>query len=307
MAKVDQPVSLIPGQLKGLHLFHFDAAPCAQRVRFALGEKGLSRGREEQYADVSSRAVQAQECRWVSRRVNLSKKEHMTDVYAEIHPNMVVPALVHDGILHLESLDIITYLDEAFGGDALIPKDAELNKRTMARVEEAKKLHLSLRYVTFYWGLGRLAMLNRKEQKNLARIASKGNDQEKLMIFYDGYSNKTVEKSVYVEHLILLNKALHQCNEAMADGRQFFMCDEVTIADPFWAMKILRLLECGYPVAEQHPRVYAWYQRMYQRPSFQNEVMAKNRLSNRFFHAKSKFESVLGIGLKKEVKALAAA
>ncbi len=46
MPKVEQPASPIPGALNGLHLFHFDGAPCAQRVRFALGEKGLARGRE---------------------------------------------------------------------------------------------------------------------------------------------------------------------------------------------------------------------------------------------------------------------
>ena len=43
MPKVEQPASPIPGALKGLHLFHFDGAPCAQRVRFALGEKGLAK------------------------------------------------------------------------------------------------------------------------------------------------------------------------------------------------------------------------------------------------------------------------
>jgi len=31
----------------------------------------------------------------------------------------------------------------------------------MALVERAKVLHLSIRYVTFHWGLSRLAMLNR--------------------------------------------------------------------------------------------------------------------------------------------------
>jgi len=34
---------------------------------------------------------------------------------------MVVPALVYDGKLYLESMDIIQYLDQAFGGSPFIP------------------------------------------------------------------------------------------------------------------------------------------------------------------------------------------
>jgi hypothetical protein len=37
MTKIENPKSPIVGRLEGLHLFHFDGAPCAQQVRFALG------------------------------------------------------------------------------------------------------------------------------------------------------------------------------------------------------------------------------------------------------------------------------
>ncbi len=67
--------SIVPG-LKGLHLFHFDGAPCAQRVRFVLGEKGLKRGREVRFDDPSSDAAQAQGNCWISRSVSLIKRKH---------------------------------------------------------------------------------------------------------------------------------------------------------------------------------------------------------------------------------------
>ena len=174
MPRIDQPTSPIPAQLEGLHLFHFDGAPCAQRVRFALGEKGLSRGREVRYDDTSPAAVVGQAGRWVSRVVSLVSKDHMTPAYAAIHPNMVVPALVHDGALYLESMDIIEYLDQTFGGAQLIPSDADARAATMARVEQAKELHRSIRYVTFRWGLGRLAKLSDKERAQLAVLARQG-------------------------------------------------------------------------------------------------------------------------------------
>jgi len=90
MPRIDTPISPVVSQLQGLHLFHFDGAPCAQRVRFALGEKGLSRGREVKFDSTAADAVSGEPGRWVSRIVSLVKKDHMTPSYAQIHPNMVV-------------------------------------------------------------------------------------------------------------------------------------------------------------------------------------------------------------------------
>jgi glutathione S-transferase len=306
MPKIAHPKSPIPGALEGLHLFHYDGAPCAQRVRFALGEKGLARGREEKFDSVTPSAIRGEDGRWVSRLVSLVKKDHMTETYAKIHPNMVVPALVHDGNLFLESMEIIEYLDEAFGGAPLVPKEPKLREATMNRVEQAKELHRSIRYVTFHWGLGRLAMLNPKERQQLATLARQGKDGEHLVQFYDGYSTRTIPESVYREHLANLHAAFCELDAELADGRRFLMSDELSIADAFWAMKILRLLECGYPVQSRHPNLHAWYQRIYQRPSFQNEVMGKNHLTNRVFRAKARIESLFGRGLKQAVDALAA-
>ena len=39
MPRIDHPKSPLVPKLQGLHLFHFEGAPCAQRVRFALAER----------------------------------------------------------------------------------------------------------------------------------------------------------------------------------------------------------------------------------------------------------------------------
>lgn len=299
MPVIHQSRSEIPQKLKGLHLFHFDGAPCAQRVRFSLGEKGLARGREVKFDSVCPSAIEGEQGRWVSRIVSLPKKQHMTKTYAEIHPNMVVPALVHDGRLILESMDIIEYLDDEFGGTALIPKPAALREDTMQRVEQAKALHRSIRYVSFYWGLGRLAMLKPQEQQALVQLASEGGDGENLVKFYEGYSRQTIPQDIYYEHLRKLYDAFSHLDKEFTDGRLYFMSDDISIADAFWSMKVLKLIEVGYPMRDYHPNVYAWYKRVYERPSFQNEVMSNNRLMNRFFRTKSFIENFLGVGLKK--------
>ncbi|QLC21177.1 glutathione S-transferase family protein [Parasphingopyxis sp. CP4] len=306
MALIHTPASPIPEQLEGVHLFHFDGAPCAQRVRFALGEKGLARGREVVFDSVTPDDVTGEDGKWVSRRVSLVKKEHMTDAYAAIHPDMVVPALVHDGRLYLESMDIITYLDEAFGGDPMVPADPELRTATMARVEQAKKLHLSLRYVTFHWGLGRLAMLKPKERNSLSDLAANGQDGENLVSFYSAFSTRSIPDAVNQDHLTKLYAAFCELDVELADGRTFLMGDTLTIADPFWAMKVLRLKETGYPFPSYHPALNSWFERIRARPAFQNEVMGRNRMNNRFFTAKSAVDNLLGRGLKRALADIAA-
>ena len=304
MPKIDAPVSPIVARLQGLHLFHFDGAPCAQRVRFALGEKGITRGREVKFDAVTAQSVQGEKNSWVSRVVSLAKKEHISPAYAQIHPDMVVPALVHNGQLYLESLDIIAYLDNAFGGPRLIPPPSPLLDDTMALVEQAKQLHVSLRYVSFRWGLGRLAMLKPKERARLSKLAGQGSDKENLVSFYDAYSTRSIPQRLFHQHLARLYKAFQVLDSQMSDGRRYLLGDSLTIADVFWSMKVLRLIETGYPVAVHHPELFLWYQRMYNRPSFQNEVMARNRMSKRFFRAKSGLDNALGLGLRRAVARL---
>ncbi len=304
MPLIEHPSSPLPGKLEGLHLFHYDGAPCAQRVRFALGEKGLVRGREVAYLSEQAKDVHAESGEWISRLVSLPKLAHMTEGYAAIHPNMVVPALVHDSRLYLESLDIIEYLDETFGGPRLVPEAADVRAATMELVAQAEALHRSIRYVSFRWGLGRLAMLNSKQRGALAELAQSGNDGERLVNFYEGFSTGGIAESVYLDHLQLLFAGFSEIDERLKDRRAFLMGDDVSIADPFWAMKILRMTECGYPIEDHHPALSAWYQRISQRPAFKESVMGKNHLSHRFFLAKAAVERWLGKGLHQAVQSV---
>ncbi|MCH9675302.1 MAG: glutathione S-transferase family protein [Gammaproteobacteria bacterium] len=302
MARIEQPKSPIVGKLEGVHLFHFDGAPCAQRVRFALHEKGLMRGREVRFDADDPASSKGEAGAWVSRQVSLVKKEHMTATYAQIQPNLVVPALVHDGELHIESMDIVEYLDEAFGGTPLVPKhNPELMADAQALTDLGKALHRSIRFVTFRWGLRGLARLSAKEERQLQELLRNAEDGEQLISFYEGYDKKSIPDAVYVEHLEKLNEAFRTHEERLRDGRHFLSGDNLTMADIIWAMKTLRLLECDYPFEQCFPGCFAWFQRISGRPSFQQGVMGKHRLMSTAFRAKASIEHLLGIGLKREV------
>ncbi|WP_170287234.1 glutathione S-transferase family protein [Halioglobus maricola] len=302
MALIEHPRSPIAGKLEGVHLFHYDGAPCAQRVRFALHEKGLSRGREVKFDAGDPVSCAGQQGAWVSRQVSLVKKDHLTEAYALIQPNLVVPALVHDGRLHIESMDIVEYLDEAFGGAPLVPKnDTAVMEDATGLTRLGKELHRSIRFVTFRWGLRGLARLSKEDEEQLRDLLKNGNDTEQLVNFYEGYDRQSIPETIYEEHLEKLNAAFRDHEHRLSDGRDFLTGSDLTMADVIWAMKTLRLIECGYPFEQCFPLYFAWFQRISQRPSFREGVMGKHRLMSSAFKFKARLENLLGIGLKREV------
>ena len=300
--KLDNPKSPIIPKLEGIHLFHYDAAPCAQRVRFALHEKGLLRGREVKFDAAEPASCRGEDGAWISRTVSLAKKEHLSAAYADIQPNLVVPALVHDGVLHIESMDIVEYLDETFGGEPLIPKHKpEQLADAVALTQQGKALHRSIRFVSFRWGLRGLGRLNNQEENQLRKLLRDGQDGEDLIRFYEDYNHKTITDDVYTEHLIKLNESFKQHEQRLQDGRAFLTGESLSMADVIWAMKTLRLIECGYPFVQCFPAYFEWYQRVSSRPSFQQGVMGKHRFMNKAFRFKAGVEHLMGIGLKREV------
>src|SRR5262249_22499032 len=75
---------------------------CSMRVRMALDEKQVP---------------------WISHHLDLRKNETRTPEYFSINPYGLVPALVDDGVLLIESDDIIEYLDSKFPDPPLRPAD----------------------------------------------------------------------------------------------------------------------------------------------------------------------------------------
>jgi len=92
-----------------LELYHNDISVCAQKVRIVLFEKGEP---------------------WKSHHLNLRRGDQFDPAYMKLNPNGVVPTLVHDGRVVIESNAIIEYLDEAFPEPPLRPAD-EAARETM--------------------------------------------------------------------------------------------------------------------------------------------------------------------------------
>lgn len=298
MAIIENPASPLVKKLEGVHLFHFEGAPCAQRVRFALAERGLARGREVPLFSDRPTHCAADDGRWVSRHVSLIKKDHISLEYAAIHPHMVVPALVHDGVLHIESMDIVKYVDDHWPGDKLIPEDPTRARDSEQWVARGKELHRSVRFVSFRWGLRALGKLSKKEESRLLKLEV-ANSPERMGEFYTGFDQGSIPEPVFLDHLRKLEAAYREIDRLLeSDGRLFITGPTLTPADILWSLAVLRISECGYPFQRHYPALWAWFQRIRLRPGFREGVMGRNKLLSGFMTAKAGLENWFGKGLK---------
>lgn len=94
-----------------LHLYHNDMSVCAQKVRMVLAHKELP---------------------WEGTHLNLRAGEQFSPDFRKLSPKGLVPVLVHDGDVIIESNAIVEYLDEVFIDAPLLPQDAV--ERAYARV-----------------------------------------------------------------------------------------------------------------------------------------------------------------------------
>ncbi len=112
-----------------LDLYHHGSSVCAAKVRFALGEKKLE---------------------WQGHYLDILKGDQFAPEYQKLNPKAVVPTLVHDGQVIVESTVINEYIDETFADVPLKPASplerAEMRLWTKA-VDE--NLHPACGEITF--------------------------------------------------------------------------------------------------------------------------------------------------------------
>ena len=110
----------------GVHVLHFMVSSCSRKLRIFLNLKGI---------------------KWESHLVDLFANENFQPWFLGINPRGLVPVLVHDGAVHIESNDIIQYLEQKFPTPALIPAGHENELADLLKHED--DLHLDFRTLSF--------------------------------------------------------------------------------------------------------------------------------------------------------------
>src|SRR3569833_456536 len=92
----------LPRETSMLELYHNNISVCSQKVRVVLAEKNQP---------------------WTNHHMSLAKGEQLTPEFKAMSPRGLVPVLVHDGNVIVESSVICSYLDEVFPEPPLMPKN----------------------------------------------------------------------------------------------------------------------------------------------------------------------------------------
>jgi glutathione S-transferase len=240
---------------KGVHVLHYAGSSCSQKLRIFLNLKGVA---------------------WDSHVVDLQKNENFTPWFLGINPRGLVPVLVHDGAVHIESNDIITYLETAFPLSKLIPPGRQNDVAALLRYED--DLHLDFRTLSFrfvfappgppkpapalesYAANGSGTVLGQPDGEKAVQIAYWRHAAE------EGFTDQAARAAArkFRTEFDALDKRLAQ--------HPYLLGEALSVLDIAWFIYANRLSLAGYPLARLHPRVGAWFDKLAARPEFAKEV-----------------------------------
>jgi glutathione S-transferase len=240
---------------KGLHVLHFMGSSCSQKLRVFLNLKGIP---------------------WQSHHIDLPANENFQPWFLGINPRGLVPVLVHDGAVHIESNDIITYLEKIFPTPRLIPAGHENEVAALLRHED--DLHLDLRTLSFRFVFAPPGPP--KPAEALKSYAANGSgtvrgqiDRDKaIQIDFweraakEGFTDEQVRESAWKFRGEFGKMDNHLTREPYLMGKM------LSVLDIAWLIYAHRLSLAGYPFERLHPHVAAWKARLVARPEFAKEI-----------------------------------
>lgn len=233
--------------MKGLHLYHADMSNCSMRVRMVLAEKGLE---------------------WTSHLLDLKKKETHTPEYFSINPNGLVPTLVHDGVVVIESDDIIEYLDEMYPQPPLRPSTDAGRAEVHEWLKLATRNHVKAVKTWIYANKMRGALRMTDEAREEYRRLQTNSE---LLEFHEKASSEEGFSSEDVAAAKNLLAEIYGRMEAALSKGDWLVGDRFGLADITWAPVHFTLLGANFDMVP-YPSVCRWYDAVRERECFREGV-----------------------------------
>ncbi len=234
-----------------LELYHFGFSTCSQKVRLVLAEKEID---------------------FVSHEIDILNGGQHDPAYVALNPNHVVPTLVHDGAVLLESTLINEYLDDAFPEHPLRPKEP-LRRHALRMWTKLldEKVHAATAAVTFAIG-PRVMILQQPAEVREAEIEAIPDAKERAT------RRSVVENGVHApEFAGALRRMVDLLDriDAWVAERRWLSGDAYGLADAAVLPYVLRLDHLAMTpllTAPARPRLADWYDRVRARPSFETAI-----------------------------------
>ncbi len=228
-----------------IELYHNDMSVCAQKVRFALAEKKLP---------------------WEGRHLNLRAGDQQKPEYLKLNPNAVVPTLVDDGTVIIESTVICEYLDDAYPEPRLRPADAVGRARMRLWTKQLDEgVHaatsvvssaIAFRYQKLAAGMEALEEFHKKMPDPVKRERSWEN------------ITKGAESRFFAQAVKRFDKLLADIETTLSSA-PWLAGEEFSLADIGYAPYVTRLdhLQMQF-LWDKRPHIPMWYDRIRERRGY---------------------------------------
>ncbi|MDC0865321.1 glutathione S-transferase family protein, partial [bacterium] len=239
---------------KGIHLLHFSNSSCSQKTRIFLNLKGIE---------------------WVSHPVNLATDENYSDWFLGINPRALVPVLVDDGEVHIESNDILKYLEKKFPEPSLIPNESIEFISTLLTEED--DLHIDMRNISIRFLFGNKARKKKtssieKLEEDSGTIQGKEDTHKiKELTFYKDFNKEGITDEAVIQSVSKFKK-LYDNFESNLSKQPYLLGVQISLLDIAWFIYTHRLFLSGYPFKKLHPKVLEWYKHLLNKKEFSKEV-----------------------------------
>lgn len=224
-----------------LHLYHNDMSVCAQKVRLVMAHKALE---------------------WEGSNLNLRAGEQFSPDFLKISPKGLVPVLVHDGEVILESNAIVQYLDEVFPDAPLLPQDAAERARArgwLIRLDAG--LHEQVAVISFCVAFRHQVLQRHSTEESLQGFLSQIPDPGRRAVMEDMVTNGLASPRLRLAALAY-EKLIKDMAAALADS-EWLVGGKISLADYAMLPYIERLEQLqlsGWWAA--YPQLNQWLTRL---------------------------------------------
>jgi len=228
-----------------LHLYHAGPSVCSVKVRLGLAEKNLP---------------------WQSMPIAIDKGEQFTPQYLELNPNGVVPTLVDDDFIVIESSIILEYIDQLCDKTQLMPNELKAQTQTKIWLLRCLDIHAAINTLTFATAMRTKILANNTPEEieaSIAKIPNKNAATKRRDLINNGLS------SAYVESDLNTLKRLFDDMHNALSKQTWLMSDSHSMADIALLAYIDRLERLGFSGLWTHtPEVSRWLEQSRARKSY---------------------------------------
>lgn len=303
---VDAPLTEVPNQWapqQGIHLYHFPLSLDSQKVRQGLEELGVQ---------------------WQSHPILLSAHQQFSPSYVRINSRCVVPALVIDGKVTTDTINILDLLATRFGATKQCFYTTQEEKPLVNFwVDKAASLFIEALTYGHIDGvkkpvpLGNASDSGRSHQDKVDLLSGLIETYKKDPTLKTAYEKKRAVIEATKEAMVSpgqmsaivdatrveLSDLAHQLTSGQFADGGWLASDAFSLADVQWGAVLYRLQWVGLKplLWEEDSIISAYAEKLFAKASFQTGVVQWSRVGRKVVLPTIRYKLLEALGLKRDI------